>query len=81
MHRVQASTDLENVAEQRALERAGFVREGLLRGAQWRLGAFHDLVGHSRLRTDRAPEDAPGPCTTGAPPGAWERREPGTAGR
>lgn len=52
VHRVQASTDVENLAEQRALERAGFVREGLLRGAQWRLGAFHDLVSYARLRTD-----------------------------
>ncbi len=52
VHRVQASTDVENTAEQRALERAGFSREGVLRGAQWRLGAFHDLVGYSRLRTD-----------------------------
>lgn len=52
VHRVQASTDVENVAEQRALERAGFAREGVLRGAQWRQGAFHDLVAYARLRTD-----------------------------
>lgn len=49
-HRVQASTDPTNVAEQRALERAGFVREGVLRGAQWRLGGWHDLVSYSCLR-------------------------------
>jgi RimJ/RimL family protein N-acetyltransferase len=52
VHRVQASTDVLNVAEQRALERAGFQREGVLRGAQWRRGAFHDLVSYARLRTD-----------------------------
>jgi RimJ/RimL family protein N-acetyltransferase len=52
VHRVQASTDVENVAEQRALERAGFRREGVLRGAQWRAGAYHDLVAFARLRTD-----------------------------
>jgi RimJ/RimL family protein N-acetyltransferase len=52
VHRVQASTDVTNVAEQCALERAGFTREGLLRGAQWRLGAWHDLVSYSRLRHD-----------------------------
>lgn len=52
VHRVQASTDVENLPEQRALERAGFVREGVLRGAQWRLGAVHDLVAYSRLRSD-----------------------------
>ena len=28
VHRVQASTDVTNIPEQRALERAGFVREG-----------------------------------------------------
>jgi RimJ/RimL family protein N-acetyltransferase len=52
VHRVQASTDVTNVAEQRALERAGFTREGLIRGAQWRAGAWHDLVSYARLRDD-----------------------------
>lgn len=50
--RVQASTDVRNVPEQRALERAGFRREGVLRGAQWRLGAWNDLVSYARLRED-----------------------------
>lgn len=50
--RVEASTDVDNVAEQRALEKAGFVREGVQRGAQFRAGARHDLVTYSRLRTD-----------------------------
>jgi len=52
VHRVQASTDLRNVGEQRALERAGFAREGVLRGAQWRRGEYHDLLSYARLRTD-----------------------------
>lgn len=52
VNRIEASTDVENVAEQRALEKAGFTREGVLRGAQWRNGAWHDLVGYSRLRGD-----------------------------
>lgn len=51
-HRVEASTDVTNLAEQTALSRAGFSREGVLRGAQWRRGAWHDLVTFSRLRTD-----------------------------
>lgn len=51
-HRVEASTDVRNVAEQRALEHAGFTREGVLRGAQWRRGTWHDLVGYARLRDD-----------------------------
>ncbi|MCW2606240.1 MAG: hypothetical protein JWO60_933 [Frankiales bacterium] len=58
VRRVQASTDVDNLPEQRALERAGFVREGVLRAAQWRLGAPHDLVGYSRLRSDRGTADA-----------------------
>ncbi len=49
-NRVQASTDVANVAEQRALEKAGFTREGVLRGAQWRGGGWHDLVSYSLLR-------------------------------
>lgn len=52
VHRVQASTDVDNVPEQRALERAGFAREGVLRGAQWRQGCWHDLVSYARLRGD-----------------------------
>jgi len=50
--RVEASTDVENVAEQRSLEKAGFIREGILRGAQWRPDGRHDLVNYARLRTD-----------------------------
>lgn len=50
--RVEASTDVANLAEQRALEKAGFVREGVLRGVQFRAGARHDLVNYARLRTD-----------------------------
>lgn len=52
VHRVQASTDVRNVAEQKALERAGFRREGILRGAQWRQSNWHDLVSYARLRED-----------------------------
>jgi RimJ/RimL family protein N-acetyltransferase len=52
LNRVEASTDVENVAEQRALEKAGFVREGIQRGAQYRAGAYHDLITYSLLRTD-----------------------------
>ena len=48
--RVEASTDIENVPEQRALEKAGFTREGVLRQAQWRSGRWHDLVVFSKLR-------------------------------
>ncbi len=50
IERVEASVDVENLPEQRALERAGFTREGVLRHAQWRTGAWHDLVLYSKLR-------------------------------
>jgi RimJ/RimL family protein N-acetyltransferase len=50
--RVEASTDVDNVAEQRSLAKAGFIREGLLRGAQQRSGVRHDLVNYARLRGD-----------------------------
>lgn len=48
--RVEASTDVENIAEQRALEAAGFTREGVARRSQFRGGAWHDMVVYSRLR-------------------------------
>jgi RimJ/RimL family protein N-acetyltransferase len=51
-NRVEASTDVENAGEQRALEKAGFTREGVKRGYQWRFGAWHDMVVFSRLRND-----------------------------
>lgn len=48
--RVEAGTDIENIAEQRALEKAGFTREGVLRKAQWRAGRWRDMVSYSVLR-------------------------------
>jgi RimJ/RimL family protein N-acetyltransferase len=50
VERVEASTDVENIPEQRALERAGFTREGILRHAHWRMGAWHDCCLYSKLR-------------------------------
>jgi RimJ/RimL family protein N-acetyltransferase len=52
VERLEASTDVGNLAEQRALERAGFTSEGTLRHAQFRDGEFHDMVLYSRLRGD-----------------------------
>jgi aminoglycoside 6'-N-acetyltransferase len=54
VERLQAWTDCANLAEQRALEKAGFVREGVLRSAQWRGGQWHDQVIFSMLRADRS---------------------------
>lgn len=52
INRIEASTDVLNIAEQRALEKAGFQREGIVRGAQWRAGQWNDLVQFSRVRSD-----------------------------
>jgi RimJ/RimL family protein N-acetyltransferase len=55
VNRVEAHTDVENVAEQRALEAAGFRPEGVTRGAQWRDGAYHDGFLYAVLRADPRP--------------------------
>ena len=52
VNRIEAATDIENLAEHRALEKAGFTREGVLRGAQYRAGTWHDLVIYSVVRLD-----------------------------
>jgi [ribosomal protein S5]-alanine N-acetyltransferase len=55
VNRVEAATDLENLAEQRALEKAGFQREGIARGAGYFEGEFRDGVTYARLRSDPYP--------------------------
>ena len=50
VNRVEAGTDIDNLPEQRALEKAGFSREGVLRSAQHRAGAWHDLVIYAVVR-------------------------------
>ncbi|PRX04388.1 UNVERIFIED_ORG: RimJ/RimL family protein N-acetyltransferase [Actinomadura viridilutea] len=48
--RVEAETEVTNVAEQRSLEKAGFTREGVLRRYTFRDGEWHDAVVYSVLR-------------------------------
>jgi len=50
--RIEAETDAENTAEQRALERAGFTREGILRHTQFPAGRWRDNVIYSVLRAE-----------------------------
>jgi [ribosomal protein S5]-alanine N-acetyltransferase len=50
IHRVWAGTGPDNLAEQRALERCGFVREGVLRQEIFRGGEWHDSVIYGLLR-------------------------------
>ena len=52
VQRIEAATEVGNVAEQRALEKAGFTREGVLRSTGWRDGAYRDGVWYSMLRSD-----------------------------
>jgi ribosomal-protein-alanine N-acetyltransferase len=51
-NRLQAITDTENLAEQRALERIGFQREGVMRGLAFIGGRWRDGVLYARLRDD-----------------------------
>jgi RimJ/RimL family protein N-acetyltransferase len=52
VNRIEATTEITNVAEQRALEKAGFTREGILRGTTFRQGRWHDQVMYSVLRDE-----------------------------
>ena len=46
-NRLEALTEVDNVAEQRALERAGFVQEGTLRGRAFVRGGWRDALIYS----------------------------------
>jgi RimJ/RimL family protein N-acetyltransferase len=50
MQRIEAGTEGGNLAEQRALEKAGFTRDGVLREAVFRDGTYRDMVIYSVLR-------------------------------
>jgi RimJ/RimL family protein N-acetyltransferase len=52
--RVEASTDVSNIAEQRALSKAGFRFEGVLRSAQTRRDGVHDLQLWSHIGAEPA---------------------------
>ena len=54
LNRVEATTEAGNRAEQRSLEKAGFTREGVLRGYDFRDGEWRDHVVYSVVRSDLA---------------------------
>jgi RimJ/RimL family protein N-acetyltransferase len=56
--RIEADTEAENIAEQRALEKAGFTREGVRRGIVFRDGKWRDGVAYGVLRHDPLPDQA-----------------------
>jgi RimJ/RimL family protein N-acetyltransferase len=51
-NRLQAITDVENLAEQRVLERIGFSRDGVMRGLAFLGGRWRHGVLYARLRGD-----------------------------
>jgi RimJ/RimL family protein N-acetyltransferase len=55
LNRVAAETDVGNLAEQRSLEKAGFTREGILRGSCFRAGKWRDMASYSIVRADVDP--------------------------
>lgn len=54
-HRIQAGTEADNVAEQKALERIGFTREGVNREIYFRAGRWRDSVMYGLLRGEQRP--------------------------
>jgi RimJ/RimL family protein N-acetyltransferase len=52
VNRIQAFTEVDNIAEQRALEKAGFVREAVLKSRTWRGGEWRDEVLYRMLRAE-----------------------------
>lgn len=52
VNRIEAGTEVDNLAERRALEKAGFTREGVLRGIGFRAGRWRDGMLYSILRDE-----------------------------
>jgi RimJ/RimL family protein N-acetyltransferase len=52
LNRVEATTEVDNAAERRSLEKAGFTFEGVLRGACFRDGKWRDMASYSIVRAD-----------------------------
>lgn len=51
--RIEADTDVENIAAQKALERCGFAAEGVLRKYRFHHGRYHDSYLYSYLRDEK----------------------------
>ncbi len=58
-NRLQAGTEVDNLAEQGALERLGFRREGVMRGVVFRTGRWRDLALYARLRDEPVNDQVP----------------------
>lgn len=55
VYRLQLGVHPDNVASRRVAEKAGFRKEGVLRGAVYHRGAHHDLEMYSLLRHEWVP--------------------------
>jgi RimJ/RimL family protein N-acetyltransferase len=55
VNRIEAETEVGNIAEQRSLEKAGFTREGTRRGSCFRAGRWRDMAAYSIVRADVHP--------------------------
>jgi RimJ/RimL family protein N-acetyltransferase len=51
-NRIEACTETDNYAEQRSLEKAGFTREGVLRGVAFRAAKWRDMAIYSIVRAE-----------------------------
>lgn len=54
-HRIFAKTFSNNIKSQRCLERAGMMREGVLRAVGLKGGVYYDEIYYGRLKTDPSP--------------------------
>jgi hypothetical protein len=70
--RIQAGTHPENVAEQKALEKAGFQLEGVVRACEFRAGRWRDGLLYSRLRPRSPLPTRAGRAATGRGPRCTE---------
>ena len=50
--RIQAPTETRNIASQRALEKAGFLKEGIMRKSWYARGEYRDMYLYSILREE-----------------------------
>jgi [ribosomal protein S5]-alanine N-acetyltransferase len=67
VHRIEAGTQPENEAEQRALRKVGFRQDGVLRGAEFRDGSWRDVVVFGLLRGELAPAPVTAPTSPPLP--------------
>lgn len=54
-NRIEALTNGSNLAEQKALERLGFLREGVMRGRSFQHGKYVDVIVYGLLRSEHCP--------------------------